>query len=211
MDLGLHREPFFYLLDRESSGDGPRPESSLAFEANVIVEPGRPMLLDHEGVPRPRRVAPRGRARSSPARRTRDAGRTRRGPGPSTPRRESRPGSSPLAVFAAVRGSGVLGRGSSSSSLTPSASKAFGEVHLLHLRTPPRSRTSANRSHTLSIRKSCGSKPPSKTSSHVSGVETGARGSGRTEYIASMMAPWRFMLWSMNTLPLRSAVYSTPS
>ncbi len=49
-------------------------------------------------------------------------------------------------------------------------------------RTPAqRSPTRSKRSQTLSIRKSCGSKPPASTSSHVSGVETGARGSGRSE------------------------------
>ena len=50
------------------------------------------------------------------------------------------------------------------------------------VRTPSnRSPTRSNRSQTLSIRKSCGSKPPWATSSHVSGVETGARASGRSE------------------------------
>ena len=57
-----------------------------------------------------------------------------------------------------------------------------------------RSPTRANRSHTFSIRKSCGSNPPCATSSHVSGVETGARVSGRIEYAAAMFAPDRFML-----------------
>ncbi len=73
-------------------------------------------------------------------------------------------------------------------------------------RTPAnRSPTPSNRSQTLSIRKSWGSNPPSSTSSHVSGVETGARGSGRSEYAAAMFAPCRFMLWSMKTFPARSA------
>ena len=48
-------------------------------------------------------------------------------------------------------------------------------------RRPTGRRRVANRSQTLSIRKSCGSNPPASTSSHVSGVETGARGSGRSE------------------------------
>ena len=59
------------------------------------------------------------------------------------------------------------------------------------------------------MRKSPGSNPPSKTSSHVSGVETGAWGSGRTEYAAEMFAPERFMLWSMKIFPRASA--TTPS
>ena len=37
----------------------------------------------------------------------------------------------------------------------------------------------------------------------MSGVETVAPGSGRTEYTAAMFAPTRFMLWSMNTFPVR--------
>ena len=41
----------------------------------------------------------------------------------------------------------------------------------------------------------------------MSGVDTGARGSGRSEYAAAMLAPCRFMLWSMNTLPVRSAIF----
>ena len=57
------------------------------------------------------------------------------------------------------------------------------------------------------MRKSLGSNPPSKTSSHVSGVETDARGSGRTEYAAAMFAPERFMLWSMKIFPVRSAIF----
>ena len=39
----------------------------------------------------------------------------------------------------------------------------------------------------------------------MSGVETGARGSGRSEYAAAMFAPCRFMLWSMKIFPERSA------
>ena len=78
----------------------------------------------------------------------------------------------------------VLGRrfgGGSSSTFTCSASKAFVRS-IASVRTPSnRSPTLARRSHTLSMRKSCGSNPPCSTSSHVSGVETGARGSGRTE------------------------------
>jgi hypothetical protein len=68
-----------------------------------------------------------------------------------------------------------------------------------------RSPTDAHRSHTLSIRKSCGVTPAS-TSSQVNGVETVARASGRIEYAAAMFAPSRFMLWSMNTWPPRSLI-----
>ncbi len=55
----------------------------------------------------------------------------------------------------------------------------------------------------VSIRKSCGRMRPRRTSSHVTGVDTVAPGSGRIEYTAAMFAPERFMLWSMNTLPVR--------
>ena len=41
----------------------------------------------------------------------------------------------------------------------------------------------------------------------MSGVETGARSSGRTEYAAEMLAPDRFMLWSMKIFPVRSAIF----
>ena len=79
----------------------------------------------------------------------------------------------------AVRGSGPLG---SSSGSTPSASIAGARSLYGPSRTGAhRSPTSAKRSQTLSIRKSWGSKPPAATSSHVSGVDTGARSSGRSE------------------------------
>ena len=81
-------------------------------------------------------------------------------------------------VFAAVLGRRGAG---ASSGRTCSASNAFVRS-MASVPTPSnRSPTSARRSHTLSIRKSCGSNPPCPTSPHVSGVETGARGSGRTE------------------------------
>ena len=57
--------------------------------------------------------------------------------------------------------------GGSSSTTTPSASSAFVRS-IASVRTPAnRSPTRAKRSHTLSMRKSCGSKPPRSTSSHV--------------------------------------------
>ena len=86
----------------------------------------------------------------------------------------------------------------------PSRAVEVVERALAHAR-PQVAAPGRSRSHTLSIRKSCGSNPPRSTSSHVSGVETGARGSGRSEYAAAMFAPCRFMLWSMKTLPARSA------
>ena len=89
----------------------------------------------------------------------------------------------------------------------PSASNAFVRSAASVSMPANRSPTRANRSQTLSMRKSCGSKPPAATSSHVSGVETGARGSGRIEYAAAMFAPERFMLWSMKILPVRSAIF----
>ena len=110
-----------------------------------------------------------------------------------------------MVAFDGVRGSGAARGSSSSSTFTPSASSAFARS-ISSVRMPSnRSPRSANRPQTLSIRKSCGSNPPAITSSHVSGVETGARDSGRSEYAAAMLAPWRFMLWSMKTLPARSA------
>ena len=111
-------------------------------------------------------------ARSCPRVRTCACADTRRGRGPSTPRRPRRSSAGPAP---AVRG-------------IPSASSAgprsCGDVRTGSNRSP----RSANRSHTVSMRKSCGVRPAS-TSSQVRGVERVAPGSGRIEYTAEMFAP----------------------
>ncbi len=62
----------------------------------------------------------------------------------------------------------------------------------------------ANRAHTLSRRKSSGTMSWS-SSAQSSGHDTGAPGRGRTEYTLAMLAPDRFIWWSMNTCPARRA------
>ena len=62
---------------------------------------------------------------------------------------------------------------------------------------------SASRFQIVSIVKSLGRISPSSTSSHVTGVETVAPGSGRSDQALEMFAPGRFMLWSTKTLPSR--------
>jgi hypothetical protein len=59
------------------------------------------------------------------------------------------------------------------------------------------------RSQIVRMVKSLARMAPSSTSSHVTGVDTVAPGSGRIDHAAEMLAPTRFMLWSTNTLPPR--------
>ena len=57
MHLGLDGESLVALGGWEAAGHGPRGEAAVAFEPDVVVEPGRAMLVDHEGVAGPGHLA----------------------------------------------------------------------------------------------------------------------------------------------------------
>ena len=46
--LGLHREPFLARILRRSLGNRPAHQHPVPFQAEVVVEPARVMLLNHE-------------------------------------------------------------------------------------------------------------------------------------------------------------------
>ena len=95
------------------------------------------------------------------------------------------------------------GIGGAFSTSTPSASMAGRRSCGSEMTGANRSPTLSSRSQIVRMEKSPGLMPPASTSSHVTGVDTVAPGSGRIEYTAAMFAPLRFMLWSMNTFPVR--------
>ena len=187
VDLGLHREPLVALRDRQALRDRPRRQRAVAFEADVVVQARRAVLVDHERVAGARRRRP-ARARSCPSESERSAadvleqGRILR----------RRAISSDVLVRRSARRSGERPRtGSSSSTSTPSASSACRQIGPGPVadacptgRRPSRSAPTRCRSGSPAARTR-----PRATSSQVSGVETGARGSGRSEYAAAMFAP----------------------
>ena len=48
MIFDMHSEPLFVTIERRSLGHGPGQQDTVAFEPEVVVQPGGGMLLDHE-------------------------------------------------------------------------------------------------------------------------------------------------------------------
>ena len=51
MVFDFHREPLVVRIERGPAGDRPGLEHAVEFEPEIVVQPGRGMLLDHEATP----------------------------------------------------------------------------------------------------------------------------------------------------------------